>query len=169
MAEDPIDEVGDRVEDVLAIVEQQQHLGIVEHRGQSVGQRLTDAAIDRQRCGDDVDCGLLVCASEFAHHDGTLRASRLQTMAGLDEEPGLPDSARPNECEQTPVASQVDDLLHRRRSALERRDSERESARRSPRHGIDTGEEVRLLGGQHWRRRDPQLLGEQATEVVVHP
>ena len=57
--EDPIDQVGDRIEDVLAVVEQQHHLRVREHRRQSFSEHFTGAAVDAQRGGDDVDGGLL--------------------------------------------------------------------------------------------------------------
>ena len=167
--QETIDEIGNRVEDVLAVVEQQQHLGLRQHRRQSIGQHLSGAAIDGQRGGDDVDGGLLAGGRQFAHHDGAVGTHRLQAVTGLDEEPGLADSAGPDQRQETPGLGQGDDLLHRRRSALERRDGEREPARRLPRCAVDTSEQLRLLSAQRRRRRDPELLGETTPEVVVHP
>ena len=102
--EETIDEVGDRVEDVLAVVEQQHHLGVRQHRRQSFGQHFAGAAVDRQRSGDDVDGGLLARARQFAHHDGAVRTDCLQAVTDLDEQPGLADSAGPDQRQQAPGA-----------------------------------------------------------------
>ena len=123
--EETIDQVGDRVEDVLAVVEQQHHLGVRQHRRQPLGQQFSGATVDGQGGGDDVDGGLRAGGRQLAHHHGALRASRLQAVTGLDEQPGLAHPAWTDQRQQAPVLRQGEDLLHRLRSALERRDRQR--------------------------------------------
>ena len=48
-------EIGDRLEDVLAVVEEQHELGVAEHRNDPVDQSDAGSAFDPQRGGDRVD------------------------------------------------------------------------------------------------------------------
>ena len=164
-----VDERGDRIEDMLAVVEQQQHVGVAEAVGDAFDAGRPAPGVDAEGGGDGVQRGGGIGGGELAERDRAVRAVGLDAPAGLDQEPGLADPARSDQRHQPGAIGERGDLGDGG-LATDQRGRRRRQPRRANTGGRHLGgEEVGVLRDQRRRRVDAQLVAQTATEVVERP
>ena len=94
MAAETLDQGNDRVQDVLAVVEHQQHRPVLDELFDRPRQREVLALLDVERAGDEPDGGVRVA------HRGQLDDGHLPELFGAGgrdghRQPGLADASRP--------------------------------------------------------------------------
>ena len=160
-------EAGDRLEDVLAVVEQQHDLVVGEHGGDPIGEPHAGATVDGERGRDGIDRRVLARRGQLAHDDRTIGARGPQAGADLDEHPRLAHTARSDQRDETVGIDHRQHVVEQRLAADQRGHRNRQPARRGPTRLADATEQAGVLSGQRRRRVDAQLVAEQPPEVVV--
>ena len=166
--QEALDQFGDRVEDVLAVVDQQHELGLAHDLDDPIDRRDAGPPIDAQRGSDHLRGRRGVGRREIAPHHGSVRSRRVRRT----------DPSRR-------AAGSCRHLRARRASTAARRRPGQPTRRRASSRPISddsgtgtlllraqvaaggAGEQFSVLGGQRRRRFDAQLLAQQPAEVVV--
>ena len=166
--EQTLHEIGDRLEDVLAVVEEQHELGLVEDGDDAVDQPDTRSTFDPQRRGDRIESGAFVRRGQLAQHDRTNGACVAQAETDFVEQPGLADSAGTAQGHQAVGLRQRHHVVQQRVASHERRDRDVQPAGHGRRRRTGAGEKVGVLGDQCGRGLDAELVAQPPPEVVVH-
>jgi hypothetical protein len=138
-----VDQLGHRVENVFAVVEEERELGVAEHRRDACSEPSGGTTFDRQRRGDGVDGRFVGRRGELAHHHRSARPRREQSVSELDEQPRLADPARADERDEAVLADRRDQLSDEHVAPDQRRHGNGEAGHRRP----------------HLRRRAAKQLG----------
>jgi hypothetical protein len=166
---------------VLAVVDDHRDVAVADHGRHPGRERGTGPDVDAQRRGDHVECRARVCGRELAEDDRLLGPGPSKPAADLDRQLRLADTARPDQADQPMEIHQRHQLGDHLVATDERGGGRRQPARGRPcRRGSvgdlrlrgvqgPTGQHRVVLGRQHWRGLDAQLVAEEPSKVVVHP
>ncbi len=169
MLQQHADELGNDVEHVLAVVEQQHDLDLAECGGQAAAELDSWQRIHAEHGGDSVHGRRVIGDRQLAHDHRTIGPCRPQPVPGLQEHARLAHATWPDQRHEPCRRHQRTDLLDQRLPTDERRGRTRQSRHRYPRGRTRrrSGQQLRMPLLQQCRRIDAELVGEPPAEVVV--
>ena len=163
-------ELGDRVEDVLAVVQHHHDVAVAQHRRRPARRarrpagRRSRARRRRRRRAESLGRG-----RQLAHHDRAVRACGPQPMTDLDHQPGLADAARADQGDQAMGLDHGGDLVDERVATDQRRRRHRQPARRRPPAVAAPASRSACWAIRAGDGSMPELVAEQPPEVVERP
>ena len=171
-AQQALDEVRERGEHVLAVVEQHDELGVADHARHLIDRVHGRTEVDAQRPGERGRDGAGVRGRQLAQHHRSVGIGGAQVVPDLEEQPRLPDTTRPDQGHQP---GRRDDGG---RFGLELLPADQRGGRQRERGGtgpvargsrVGSGEDRVVLGDERGGGFDAELVAEPPTEVVVGP
>ena len=143
-----LDQRRHRFEDVLAVVEQQDHLEVAEHRGEAIVEPHARPTVDGQRGRDRFDGRVGRGGRQLDEHDGSSRPLVAEAVADLDGQPRLADPARSDERHDTVVADEGDRIADEVVAAEQGRGGDGQAVGRRPGRNRRASEQRGVLGGE---------------------
>ena len=165
---DPRRQPGDRIQDVLAVVQDQQHPAAAEGVRHGFGHGHVLLAADRQHAGDGVGDRVGACHRRQLHRPDAVGEPVDQGPRQLRRQSGLPDAADAGECDESALGDLADEVAQFVFAAYEACERRGDVATAGVFGGLVDGDGV-LEGGEIVGRVEAGLIPQTAPVLARRP